>query len=99
MTTSKHYNYDRKIREEIIRRIGEGKPIVRVPWTHEGRLQFHVVTDNAIVLVYNPNGMLITKLIARPNQIRRYFPKGYDKKIAEIIEIAYKHQLAGYNEM
>jgi hypothetical protein len=40
--------------------------------------------------VYNVNsGKLVTKLIARPGQIRRYFAEG--EAPAEIIEAAYQH--------
>ena len=99
MTNSRHWDCERQIREEIIRRIGQGNEIARVEYFHNGRRQIHIITDNAIILCYNPNGMLITKLIARPNQIRRYFPNGYDNKIAKVIEIAYQHQLQGLNKM
>ena len=100
MTYSAHYLNDRQSREEIIKAIGEGEVIARKVWYHEGRKQIHEITDNAIIRCYNPyTGKLITKLIARPNQIRRYYPNGYSEAIAKAIEIAYEHQVKGYNEM
>lgn len=98
MTYSKHYTEDRKAREEIIKTIGEGQDIAKVVWYHEGRKQIHVITDNGIVKVYNAyTGLLITKLIARPNQIKRYFRNGYNATIKAVIEIAYEHQVQGLN--
>ncbi len=93
--TSKHYTDDRKIREELIQRIGLGKEIgtFRVDKGHPNGAELHTVTDTGIIIIRNERThKMVTKLIARPNQIKRYGIK--DKNL---IEIARKHQILGYN--
>ena len=93
--TSRHYNRDRIIREKLIREIGVGKEIktVRVDKGHPNGAELHTITTNGIVIIRNERtNKMITKLIARPNQIRRY---GIEDK--KVIEIARKHQTLGYN--
>jgi hypothetical protein len=93
--TSRHYNRDRIIREKLIREIGVGKEIktVRVDKGHPNGAELHTITTNGIVIIRNERTKkMITKLIARPNQIRRY---GIEDK--KVIEIARKHQTLGYN--
>lgn len=93
--TSKHYIDDRKIREELIQKIGLGKEIgtFRVDKGHPNGAELHTVTDTGIIIIRNERThKMITKLIARPNQIKRYGIK--DKNL---IEIARKHQSLGYN--
>ena len=100
MKYTKHYTNDRQAREAVIQAIGEGKVIDRITVDYHGRTQVHEITDNAIIRCTDANtNELITKLIARPNQIRRYYPNGYSKAIAEAIKKAYEHQLQGLNEM
>ena len=96
--TSSHYENDRAYREHIILTIGEGKKIgeVIVDRGHKNGAERHVITDNAIILIYNyRTGRLVTKLVARPSQIRRYFRDGKAPKW--LLDIAYKHTQAGYN--
>lgn len=93
--TSKHYNRDRIIREKLIRQIGIGKEIktIRVDRGHKDGAELHTITTNGIIIIRNERThKMITKLIARPNQIRRY---GIEDK--KVIEIARKHQALGYN--
>lgn len=93
--TSKHYTDDRKIREELIQKIGLGKEIgtFRVDKGHPNGAELHTVTDTGIIIIRNERThKMVTKLIARPNQIKRYGIK--DKNL---IEIARKHQILGYN--
>ena len=73
---SNHYKRDRKRREEIVKQIGTGNVIKEVVLDrgHRNGPEVHKVTDTGLVLVYNQRtNVLITKLIARPNQIRRYY--------------------------
>lgn len=89
---STHYRRDRKYRERRIKRIGDGEIYAEfiVDRGHENGAEKHVITTNGIIIVYNANsGKLVTKLIARPGQIRRYFAEG--EAPAEIIEAAYQH--------
>lgn len=99
MTTTLHFSRDRQDRENLIKQIGEGRviKIVEVDKGHPNGPEIHKITDNAIVVIYNKRtGRLITKLIARPNQIRRYFEEGKAPK--ELIKKAKEHQSKGYNE-
>ena len=93
--TSKHYIDDRKIREELIHKIGLGKEIgtFRVDKGHPNGAELHTITDTGIIIIRNERThKMVTKLIARPNQIKRY---GIEDK--NLIEIARKHQILGYN--
>lgn len=97
--TSFHFSRDRQDREVLIKQIGEGKIIktVVIDKGHPNGPEIHKVTNNAIVLIYNQRtGKLITKLIARPNQIRRYYKEGKAPK--EVLDKAFFHMKKGYNE-
>ena len=93
--TSKHYTDDRKVREELIKKIGLGNEIgiFRVDKGHPNGAELHTVTDTGIIIIRNERThKMVTKLIARPNQIKRY---GIERK--DVIEIAREHQILGYN--
>lgn len=97
MMTSKHYRQDRKQRQHIINMIGQGTIIREVVWDrgHRNGPEVHKVSDTGIISIYNLNsGKLITKLIARPAQIQRYFDG--DAPV-ELLAIARHHQNMGYN--
>lgn len=94
-----HFTRDRQDREALIRQIGQGKVIktVVVDKGHPNGPEVHKITDNAIVVIYNEKtGKLITKLIARPNQIKRYYEEGKAPK--EVLDKAFSHMKKGYNE-
>jgi len=79
MTTSKHYTEDRQERERQIEAIGQGNVVDRfvVDRGHKNGPEIHELTDTGIIVIYNQRtGKLITKLIARPGQIRRYYTDG-----------------------
>lgn len=97
--TSKHYNRDRIRREKLIKEIGLGEVIatVEVDRGHRDGAELHTITTTGIIIIRNKETQkLITKLIARPNQIRRYFPKETEI-IKKTIAIAMVHQKMGYN--
>lgn len=99
MLKSKHYKFDRQKREEIIKKIGTGNviAIVEVDRNHRDGPELHYITDTGLIIVKNKNTKkLVTKLIARPQQIRRYF-KNPTAEIKKIINLAYEHQKLGYN--
>lgn len=76
MEISKHYSCERQSREDAIRLIGEGKPFVtfEVDRGHKNGPEIHKISDTGIITIFNKNsGKLITKLIARPGQIDRYY--------------------------
>lgn len=100
MTSSKHYIEDRKSRQSLISEIGLGK-IVKgfvVDKGHRNGPELHIVTTTGLILIHNYNTKkLITRLIARPGQLERYFGKGNTPK--ELIAIAIEHTRNGYNEI
>ena len=101
MTNSKHYTKDRKRREAIIAQIGTGNVIkeVVVDRGHRNGPEVHKITDTALILVYNQRtGILVTKLIARPAQILRYY-RDDEPKPTKVVELARVHTKLKYNEM
>lgn len=76
---SKHYTMDRKAREQVIRSIGEGNIVATftVDRNHPNGAELHKITDTGIIIICNKRtNKMITKLIARPGQIRRYYKNG-----------------------
>lgn len=97
--TSKHYSNDRKERERLINEIGNGNIIktVVIDKGHRNGAEIHTLSDTGIITIFNQRTKkLITRLIARPGQIKRYFkeneiiPKG-------LINLAREHQRMAYN--
>lgn len=73
---SAHWKFERKQREQLIRCIGQGKVIEEfyVDRGHPNGAELHRLTDTGVVLIYNAlTWKLITKIIARPYQIERYY--------------------------
>lgn len=73
-----HYKNKRYKREKFISEhlCGDGKVIDSfiVDKGHKNGLERHNVTDNGLIIVYNLESQkLVTKLIARPQQIKRYY--------------------------
>lgn len=95
---SRHYSKDRTQREEQIKLIGYSKIIktVEMDRGHKNGPERFCITDTALILIYNARtNKLITKLIARPNQLKRY----WEDVPQEIINIARYHQKMGWNEL
>lgn len=96
--TSRHYSNDRRNRQNIINMIGEGTVIKEVVLDrgHRNGAEVHKVSSTGIISIYNlKSGKLITKLIARPNQIKRYYQNN-DAPV-EVLRIAREHQRLNYN--
>lgn len=96
--TSKHYMEDRAQRENLIKEIGYGKTIktVVVDKGHKNGPEIHKISDTGIVTIYNERtGKMITKLIARPAQIRRYYEDGNAPE--NVLKLAREHQKMNYN--
>lgn len=96
--TSKHYSTDRQERENLIKQIGTGTSIkkVRVDRGHSQGAEIHEITSTGIILIYNERtGKMITKLIARPGQIKRYWEEGKAPK--NLVNLAYEHTTKRYN--
>lgn len=93
MTVSRHYTEDRTERQMVIDCIGEGTVVYTTLQYDEqrGRTYRYEITDNAILIVKDErNTKIITKMIARPSRIRRYWADAPQ----EIIMIAVKHTRA-----
>ena len=100
MRTSKHYKNERTKREELIQAIGEGEEYERFTmWDARNNVNvYHIITTNAIIILVNARtGRLITKLIARPGQIKRYYE--YGQYPQDIVKKAMEHQRLGYNKV
>ena len=98
---SRHYTKDRQNREAIITQIGVGTVIkeVVVDRGHRNGPEIHKITDTALILIYNQrSGKLVTKLIARPAQILRYY-RDDEPKPTQVVRLAKIHTRMGYNEM
>lgn len=101
--TSEHYNQDRDWREYLISTvIGEGNLVDSfvVDKGHRNGPEIHSVTDTGIIIIYNKkSGKMVTKLIARPGQVIRYY-KNEGKEIPwEIVKIAKRHQAEFCNQV
>lgn len=97
--TSKHYTNDRKKREEIIKEIGYGNIIktVVVDRGHKNGPEIHNISDTGIITIQNERTKkLITKLIARPAQIKRYY-KENEIIPTGLLELAKEHQKLALN--
>lgn len=101
--TSKHYINDRQKRNELIKKIGLGKPIDRfyINKGHKDGAEIHIITSTALILIYNQNThKFITSLIARPAQIERYYINDDYKVMPEnVYNLAVEHTRFGYNEI
>ena len=100
MKDSKHYNGDRQLRETIIRAIGYGHTIKSklVDRGHKNGPEIHEVSDTGIVTIYNAaTHKMVTRLIARPAQIVRYFERG-ERVPEETMAKARHHEAMKWNE-
>lgn len=104
---SQHYETKRGKREKFIEQHlgGDGRVIdgFVVDKGHPKGAEFHFITDNGLIIIHNLlTGKLVTKLLAREWQIRRYYedtnrqiPPEYEK----VVELARLHESLGYNKM
>lgn len=98
---TKHYAIDRADRERLIKEIGEGTIVATftVDKGHPKGPELHSITTNGIIIIRNKHThKLITKLIARPGQIKRYF-KRITPRVKEIMALAEKHKEMGLYTM
>lgn len=95
---STHYTEERRERERLIEKIGIGTIVksVIVDRGHVNGAEIHNITSTGIIVIQNQRTKkVVTKLIARPGQIRRYYNNGEAPK--NLIEIAFEHQKNFYN--
>ena len=97
---SSHYVKERVERERIIQKIGLGYEVatITVDRNHPNGAELHTITSTGIIVIRNARTKkIVTKLIARPGQIRRYFEE-ITPEIQKVIEVAYLHKKLHYNE-
>ena len=97
---SKHWRKDRQTRSRIIAQIGLGQIVkeVVVDRGHRNGPEAHKITTTGLVIIYNQRtGIMVTVLIARPNQIKRYYAE--NEAPQKIINLAFEHMRAGYNKI
>ena len=104
MTVSNHYIRSRRHRERIInKRInGDGEIIDSfiIDKGHKNGKEIHSVTNTGLIIITNFNtGKMITKLIARPNQIKRYYVDNDKNPPKWLLDLAKWHTLMGYNNI
>ena len=101
MSNSIHYSEERQSRAWLITNvIGIGNVIDRFVWDkgHPNGAEIHCITDTGIIIIYNQRtGKMVTQLIARPQQIKRYYEKEGRKAPPHVVELAFEHQQKGYN--
>ena len=100
--TSNHYSKKRNRREMIINKcIGDGNVIdvFEVDRGHRDGTELHSITDTGLIIIYNKRtSKLITKLIARPNQIARYYKNANKQPPDWLLQLAQHHKELGYNK-
>ena len=100
--TSKHYRKDRIKRERFIKKYMNGDGYIIdgfvIDKGHKNGLEVHSITDNGLIIIHNYHtGKLITKLIARPEQIERYYRYNNKKAPAWLIKLSEWHMSLLYN--
>lgn len=96
---SRHWIEDREERRRVIAEIGEGHLIkeVEVDRHHRNGPEIHQISDTGIITILNKRTRrMVTQLIARPGQIRRYYAEG-ETIPTGLIEIARQHQRMALN--
>ena len=107
---SEHYKNQRSVRNEVIEMIGHGNicGVFSVDRGHQNGKEYHIITSTGIIFIENEESKkLITALIARPQQIQRYYVDLYgscsrmSKAVQNAIyaaEINYQHHLCMIEE-
>lgn len=104
---SNHYKNQRYKREKFIDKFlyNDGYIIdgFIVDKGHPKGAEVHSITENGIIIIHNLNsGVLVTKLIARPEQIKRYYESTGREKPPEYkraLYLAEWHKNLGYNNV
>lgn len=99
---SRHYKQQRNRREKLIKKHvnGDGNIIDSfiVNKGHKDGIEIHSITDTGLIIVTNKeSGKLVTKLIARPAQIQRYYKMSNKHPPRWLLELAGWHQQLHYN--
>lgn len=99
LNKSLHYVNDRISREKAVQAAGGDGEVVaefHIDRGHPAGPEIHYLTNTGMIIICNEwTGRFITKLIARPGQISRYYPN-CDAPRA-LMAAAREHQLEGLN--
>ena len=101
---SAHYKNKRYKREKFINKHlnGDGKVVDSfiIDKGHKNGLERHEITENGIIIVYNAEtNKLVTKLIAREWQIKRYYNNVGREPPKWLIYLAQYHESLCYNHI
>lgn len=99
-----HYKNKRYKREKFINKYlcGDGHVIDSfvVDKGHVNGLERHDITDTGLIIVYNLESQkLVTKLIARPQQIKRYYQDVDREPPKWLLDLCYWHNTLNYNRV
>lgn len=99
-----HYKNKRYKREKFINKYlcGDGKIIDSfiVDKGHKNGLEKHCVTDTGLIIVFNLESQkLVTKLIARPNQVKKLYQSVGKKAPRWLLDLCYWHNTLNYNKV
>ena len=95
-----HYYIDRQERERLIKNIGYGQLVksIRIDNGDPRGATIHNLSNTGIItIIAESTNKIITKLIARPNQVRRYYSNRNEEAPAYLIALARNHTKMGYN--
>ena len=100
---SNHYKNKRYKREKFIHKYlcGDGKIIDSfvIDKGHKDGPEKHCLTDTGLIIVYNANnGKLVTKLIARSNQIKKLYHNTDKEPPSSLLRLAEWHESMRYNK-
>lgn len=99
---SKHYKTQRNEREKFIEEHlgGDGSLVDKftINRFHPDGEEIHEIRDNGLIIIFNKNnGRLITKLIARRNQIEKYYKNSNKLPPQWLLDLAEIHETNGMN--
>lgn len=92
--------YERMQRYAVAQGIGLGTPVKSflVDTNHPNGLEIHTITNTGIVFIQNEQSKkLITLLIARPQQLKRYYQATNQFCPKYLLDLGYKHYLMEAN--
>lgn len=100
---STHYKNHRNKRNRIIKNVIKDDGYIIDGFVidngHKNGLEVHSITDKGIIIIHNYNtGKLITKLIARPKQINKYYRDAGRDAPKWLLDLCKCHKDAGYNK-
>ena len=96
-----HYKNERYKREKFIKEHlgGDGNIVDRFLVNNEHPMgdEIHELRDNGVIVIYNARtNLVVTKIIARPQQIKRYYQDVNKKPPKWLVDLAYHNTTLHY---